>query len=90
MDNISEKIDAILANQSLIIDCLKNNGFISSNASSTMHPQLCILNYASSTMMPTSQKMCTKELTTVELKALNNSKKKGTTNAHFTQRQKSV
>ena len=69
VDNISEKIDAILANQSLIIDCLKNNGFISSNASSTM--------------TPASQKMCTKELTTVELEALNNSKKKGTTNAHF-------
>ena len=34
-------------------------------------------------MTPASQKMCTKELTTVELEALNNSKKKRTTNAHF-------
>ena len=38
VDNISEKIDVILANQSLIIDWLKNNGFVSSNASSTMTP----------------------------------------------------
>ena len=67
VDYISEKIDAVLTNQHLIIDCLKNNGFMSSNAPSTTIPTI----------------HNTKELTTAELEALNNSKKKGTTNAHF-------
>ncbi|CAB4044306.1 Hypothetical predicted protein, partial [Paramuricea clavata] len=28
MDGISQKVDAALANQRLIIDCLRNNGFL--------------------------------------------------------------
>ena len=68
VDTISEKLDAVLENQRLIIDCLQNNGFIHNTSTSR-------------TPTPTSHNI--KELTTAELEALNITKKKGTTNAYF-------
>ena len=56
MDAISEKLDAVLENQRLIIDCLQNNGFIHNTSTSRMP-----------TPMPTSHNI--KELTTAELEA---------------------
>lgn len=70
VDNISEKLDAVLANQRLIIDCLQNNGFMNN----TSH---------SSTPTPRPTNHNTKELTTEELQTLKNTKKKGTTDAYF-------
>ena len=70
VDTISKKLDAVLENQRLIIDCLQNNGFIH-NTSTSRTP----------TPTPTSHNI--KELTTAELEALNITKKKGTTNAYF-------
>ena len=67
VDAISEKLDAVLENQRLIIDCLQNNGFIHNTSTSR-------------TPAPTSHNI--KELTTAELKALNITKKKGTTSAY--------
>ena len=68
VDTISEKLDAVLENQRLIIDRLQNNGFIHNTSTSR-------------TPTPTSHNI--KELTTAKLEALNITKKKGTTNAYF-------
>ena len=68
VDAISEKLDAVLENQRLIIDCLQNNGFIHNTSTSRT---------------PTPTRHNIKELTTAELKALNITKKKGTTNGYF-------
>ena len=68
VDTISEKLDMVLENERLIIDCLQNNDFIHNTSTSR-------------TPMPTSHNI--KELTTAELEALNITKKKGTTNVYF-------
>ena len=76
VDTISEKLDTMLENQRLIIDCLQDNGFIHNTYTSRTH-----IPTPTPTPTPTSRNI--KEMTTAELEALNITKKKGTTNAYF-------
>ncbi|CAB3986453.1 Hypothetical predicted protein [Paramuricea clavata] len=91
MDGIFQNVDAVLANQRLIIDCLQNNGFLNRPSTRSSVPEAAEQNRINFTNPPDESQhygaenahVHGRELTMAELDALNLKKKRGTTDAYF-------
>ena len=87
IDNLSQRVDMVLANQRFIMDCLQHNANSFLNRPPTSRTPVSVAaeqNRNPHFNPPAADDTTSKELTMEELEALKNFKKKqGTTDAHF-------